>query len=68
MRSRLASGHCSARSRDLRRSQSPPQPSERAWYAKETSPTAAIVLEALSRALPDGAYVTELRLETQPCA
>jgi general secretion pathway protein L len=38
-------------------------PNERAWYAKETSPTAAIVLEALSRALPDGAYVTELRLE-----
>ena len=38
-------------------------PSERAWYAKETSPTAAIALEALSRALPDGAYLTELRLE-----
>jgi general secretion pathway protein L len=38
-------------------------PSERAWYAKETSPTAAILLEALSRALPDGAYLTELRLE-----
>jgi len=38
-------------------------PNERAWDAKETSPTAAIVLEALSRALPDGAYVTELRLE-----
>jgi len=38
-------------------------PNERVWYAKETSPTAAIVLEALSRALPDGAYVTELRLE-----
>jgi general secretion pathway protein L len=38
-------------------------PTERAWYAKETSPTAAIVLEALSRALPDGAYLTELRLE-----
>jgi general secretion pathway protein L len=38
-------------------------PNERAWYAKETSPTAAIMLEALSRALPDGAYVTELRLE-----
>ncbi len=38
-------------------------PNERAWYAKETSPTATIVLEALSRALPDGAYVTELRLE-----
>lgn len=38
-------------------------PNERAWYAKETAPTAAIVLEALSRALPDGAYLTELRLE-----
>jgi general secretion pathway protein L len=38
-------------------------PSERAWYVKETAPTAAIVLEALSRALPDGAYLTELRLE-----
>jgi general secretion pathway protein L len=38
-------------------------PNARAWYAKETSPTAAIVLEALSRALPDGAYLTELRLE-----
>jgi Tfp pilus assembly protein PilN len=38
-------------------------PSERAWYAKETAPTAAIVVEALSRALPDGAYLTELRLE-----
>ncbi len=38
-------------------------PRERAWYAKEISPTAAIVLEALSRALPDGAYLTELRLE-----
>jgi general secretion pathway protein L len=38
-------------------------PTERAWYAKETSPTAAIVLEALSQALPDGAYLTELRLE-----
>jgi Tfp pilus assembly protein PilN len=38
-------------------------PSERAWYTKETAPTVAIVLEALSRALPDGAYLTELRLE-----
>jgi Tfp pilus assembly protein PilN len=38
-------------------------PNERAWYAKERAPNAAIVLEALSRALPDGAYLTELRLE-----
>ena len=40
-------------------------PRERAWFAKETSPTASIVLEALSRALPDGAYLTELRLEQE---
>jgi general secretion pathway protein L len=38
-------------------------PRERAWYAKETSPTAAILLEALSRSLPDGTWLTELRLE-----
>jgi general secretion pathway protein L len=38
-------------------------PGERLWREKEMSPTAAIVLEALSRALPDGAYLTELRLE-----
>jgi general secretion pathway protein L len=40
-------------------------PRERAWYAKESSPTASIMLEALSRALPDGAYLTELRLEQE---
>jgi general secretion pathway protein L len=39
-------------------------PSDRAWYAKETSPSAVIVLEALSRALPDTAYLTELHLES----
>jgi general secretion pathway protein L len=38
-------------------------PSERAWYEKEASPTAAIVIEAVSRALPDAAYLTELHLE-----
>jgi general secretion pathway protein L len=38
-------------------------PRERAWYAKEAAPTAAILLEALSRSLPDGTYLTELRLE-----
>jgi general secretion pathway protein L len=38
-------------------------PRERIWREKEMSPTAAIVLEALSRALPDGAYLTELRLD-----
>ena len=38
-------------------------PPERAWYAKETSPSAVIVLEALSRALPDTAHLTELRFE-----
>jgi len=35
----------------------------RAWVAKETSPSAVIVLEALSRSLPDVAHLTELRLE-----
>jgi general secretion pathway protein L len=38
-------------------------PNERAWYEKEASPTAAIVMEAVSRALPDTAYLTELHLE-----
>jgi general secretion pathway protein L len=39
------------------------KPSERAWREKEISPTAAIVIEAVSRALPDAAYLTELHLE-----
>jgi general secretion pathway protein L len=38
-------------------------PAERAWAWKEISPSAVIVLEVLSRALPDAAYLTELRLE-----
>jgi general secretion pathway protein L len=38
-------------------------PSEREWYDKETSPSAVIVVEALSRALPDTAYLTELSLQ-----
>jgi general secretion pathway protein L len=36
---------------------------ERAWATKETSAASVIVVEALSRALPDAAYLTELRLE-----
>jgi general secretion pathway protein L len=38
-------------------------PAERAWVAKESSASGVIVLEALSRALPDSAYLTEFRLE-----
>jgi general secretion pathway protein L len=38
-------------------------PAERAWAWKGTSPSAVIVLEVLSRALPDAAYLTELRLD-----
>jgi general secretion pathway protein L len=38
-------------------------PNEREWYDKETSPSAVIVIEALSRALPDTAYLTELSLQ-----
>jgi general secretion pathway protein L len=38
-------------------------PAERAWAWKEASPSTTIVLEVLSRALPDAAYLTELRLD-----
>jgi general secretion pathway protein L len=36
---------------------------QRAWYEKEALPSATIVLEALSRALPDNAHLTELSLQ-----
>jgi general secretion pathway protein L len=36
---------------------------ERAWAFKETSYSAVFALEALSRALPDTAYLTDFRLE-----
>ncbi len=38
-------------------------PGEREWYDKEISPSAVVVIEALSRALPDNAYLTELNLQ-----
>jgi general secretion pathway protein L len=38
-------------------------PAERAWALKETSPAGVVVLEMLSRALPDTAYLTELSLQ-----
>jgi general secretion pathway protein L len=38
-------------------------PSERAWALKENAPAAVLILEALSRALPETAYLTELHLE-----
>jgi general secretion pathway protein L len=38
-------------------------PAERAWFLKETSISSVILIEALSRALPDSAYLTEIRLE-----
>jgi general secretion pathway protein L len=38
-------------------------PPERAWVSKEISASGAIVIEALSRALPDSAYLTEIRLD-----
>jgi general secretion pathway protein L len=40
-------------------------PAERAWAAKEMSTSSVIVMEALSRALPESAYITELRLEKE---
>jgi general secretion pathway protein L len=39
-------------------------PNEREWYDKETSPSVVVVIEALSRALPDTAYLTELSLQS----
>ena len=38
-------------------------PPERAWALKEMMPAAVLVVETLSRALPDTAYLTELHLE-----
>jgi general secretion pathway protein L len=38
-------------------------PAERVSVVKESSPVAVVVIEALSRALPDGAYLTELSLD-----
>jgi general secretion pathway protein L len=38
-------------------------PAERAWSLKETSPSAVMILEALSQTLPDAAFVTELSLQ-----
>ena len=38
-------------------------PAERAWAWKEISPSTVVVLEVLARALPDAAYLTELRLD-----
>jgi general secretion pathway protein L len=40
-------------------------PAERAWFLKENSVSSVILLEALSRALPDSAYLTEIRLENE---
>ncbi len=39
------------------------KPPQRAWAMKENTPVAVLTLEALSRALPDSAYLTELQLE-----
>jgi general secretion pathway protein L len=38
-------------------------PAQRIWLLKNTSISSVILIEALSRALPDSAYVSEIRLE-----
>jgi general secretion pathway protein L len=38
-------------------------PAERAWNLKDTAPSGVMVLETLSQALPDNAYLTELTLQ-----
>ncbi len=40
-------------------------PAERAWLLKETSISSVILIEALSRSLPESAYVNEIRLEKE---
>jgi len=40
------------------------QPPERAWIWKETSTPAVALLDALSRAIPDGAFLESLALES----
>jgi general secretion pathway protein L len=40
-------------------------PPQRAWVSKQILPSAVILIEALSRALPDTAHLTELRLEKE---
>ena len=40
-------------------------PAERAWLLKETSISSVILIEGLSRALPDSTYVSEIRLEKE---
>jgi len=62
----------SARTETLRRQSQPSQklkdiallkPPQRAWALKENTPVAVLTLEALSQALPDDAYLSELQLE-----
>lgn len=38
-------------------------PAERAWLLKNISASSVVLIEALSRALPDSAYVSEIHLE-----
>jgi general secretion pathway protein L len=40
-------------------------PAERAWLLKDNSISSVILIEALSRALPDTAYVNEIRLDKE---
>jgi general secretion pathway protein L len=39
-------------------------PNERAWNLKETSPSSVVLLDTLSRVIPDTAYLTELTLQS----
>ncbi|HEX8168206.1 MAG TPA: PilN domain-containing protein [Beijerinckiaceae bacterium] len=44
-------------------SKAAPNPLEQAWAAKEAAPSAVITIEALSRVLPETAYLTELDVQ-----
>jgi general secretion pathway protein L len=40
-----------------------PSPLEQAWAAKEAAPSAVVLIEVLSRVLPQSAYLTELEVQ-----
>jgi general secretion pathway protein L len=40
-------------------------PAERAWNLKDLSTSSVVLIEALSRALPDSAYLSEIQLEKE---
>lgn len=55
----LRHDHMSHKPRDL----TSLTPAERAWVLKENAPAAILILDELTRSLPDSAYLTQLNIE-----